>query len=80
MEGRVALPALELEEADRAAIALDIGLHVVGEPGLVEDVGRADGREIVGQIGHRTVLEPSFWKFEARLRRGPQGEQVKAVS
>ena len=76
VEGRIALPALELQDAERAAKALDVGLHVVGELGLVEDVGLArTGVRLSGRVGHGTVLEPWHRKFEARLRHGPQGGQ-----
>jgi hypothetical protein len=52
-----------------------VGLHVVGELRLIEDVGGADGSEVVGQFGHRldaagdfavvvTVLPPKCGKDE----------------
>ncbi len=46
MEGRIALSAFELKDADRSAKAFDVRLHVGDEPLLVEDVRVADGREI----------------------------------
>jgi hypothetical protein len=44
VECRVALAALELQQARRPAVAVDIGLHVVGEVRLIEDMGRPNGR------------------------------------
>jgi len=44
MKGWIALPALELQHADRSAIAVDVGLHVVGQAPFVEDVGGPNGR------------------------------------
>ena len=60
VKGRIALPALELQHAERPAIAVDVGLHVVGQPRLVEDVGGADGREVLGQFGHWHGVVVSF--------------------
>ncbi len=60
MKGRIALPALELEDFQGGAEAFHVGLHVVGQSRLIEDVGFANGSEVCGQFGHRRGNGVSF--------------------
>jgi hypothetical protein len=66
VEGRVALPALELEHGEGTLKAVDVGLHVVDEMGLVEDMRFADGREV------SRAIRTSVWRLGMSFQGDPE--------